>query len=166
LRKFSFPLARVLDWRRTQVRMEEARLERLYAELHGLEARAEQTRTEKIASEKALVESRSVTGEELAALDAFKKAAASERERLERLAADCRARIAQQIEAVSQKRRDARLLENVEQRRRTAWRADLAREIDQQAEELHLAKWAAGHGEDQGEEQDGDQGGNQGGGQG
>jgi hypothetical protein len=132
--------------------MEEARLERLYAELRGLEARTEQTLVEKATAEKALLASRSVTGAELGALDIFKKAATAERTRLDRLAADCRARIAQQIEVVSQKRREARLLESVEQRRLRAWNADLAREIDQQAEELHLAKWAAEQGGGQGEE--------------
>ena len=37
MNKFSFPLGRVMDWRRTQERIEEGKLEQLHAELLHLE---------------------------------------------------------------------------------------------------------------------------------
>jgi hypothetical protein len=54
----------------------------------------------------------------------------------------CQKRIAAQMETVVQKRRDLRLLERLYDRKLAEWKKDLAREIDQQAEELNLGKLA------------------------
>jgi hypothetical protein len=142
MKKFHFPLAQVMEWRRSRARAEEAKLERLHAELRGVEARAAQARKEQAQSESALLASASVTGAELASLDAFRKFVASECARLGEVSAECRKRIAKQMEAISQTRRDVRLIEKLHERKLAAWKAGLALEIDRQAEELYLAKWA------------------------
>jgi hypothetical protein len=139
MKKFNFPLSRVMDWRRTHVQLEQAKLERLHAELHGLEGRAAILRTDVDKSHRALVISRAATGAELAALDAFRRAAAAQCALLETAAIGCRKRIATQMDIIVQRRREVRLLERLHDRRFTEWTADYAKEIDQQADELHLA---------------------------
>jgi Asp/Glu/hydantoin racemase len=139
MKKYSFPLSRVMDWRRTHVQLEQAKLERLYAELHSLEARAEILRADVERSHKALVISRAATGAELAALDAFRRSAAAQCAHLETAALGCRKRIATQLDVITQRRREARLLERLHERKFAAWTADYAKEVDQQADELHLA---------------------------
>ena len=53
-----------------------------------------------------------------------------------------RQRIAAQLQVVLQKRRDVKLLELLHARKLAAWNAELDREIDKQAAELHLAKFS------------------------
>ena len=60
--------------------------------------------------------------------------------RLESATFGCRKRIAEQMEAVIQRRRDLQLLERLHERKLAEWNKDLAREIDQQVEELNLRK--------------------------
>jgi hypothetical protein len=132
-----------MDWRQTQVRIEEAALERLHAELRGIEACLAELCLSREQSEKAILTAASVMGTELRDLDAFKKASKAEFEKLTKAAVDSRKRIATQIEVLSRKRRDFRLLENLRARKLGAWRADLEREIDNEAAELYLASVAS-----------------------
>ena len=139
MKKFSFPLARVEEWRRTHVQLEQAKLERLHAELKSIEVRAALLRADVERSHKALVISRAATGAELAALDAFRRSAAAQCGHLETAAVGCRKRIAVQMDVLVQRRREVRLLERLHERRFTAWNAEYSKEIDAQADELHLA---------------------------
>lgn len=141
MKKFSFPLSRVMDWRRTQARVEESKLEQLYAELRGLEARALALNEERAASENALLAASSSFGEELAALDRFQRFTVAEHARLAAKRTECTRRIATQMQAVTAKRRDVRLLETLKKERLGMWRAELGREVDAQADEAYLAKW-------------------------
>jgi hypothetical protein len=142
MKNFHFPLAQAMNWRRSRVQIEEAKLETLYAELRNLEAAANQIREDQAQSEKKLFTATAVMGTELAALGDFKRWAKVECARLEDATAGCRKRIAVQMEAVIQKRRDLQLLERLHERKLAEWKKDLAREIDQQAEELNLRRLA------------------------
>jgi hypothetical protein len=139
MKKYSFPLARVMSWRETQVQLEQAKLESLHSELRNLEGRAALLRADVQKSHRALVLSVAATGAELAALDAFRRSAATQCAHMETAAGACRQRIAQQMGVIIQRRREFRLLERLNDRRLTAWTADYSRELDQQADELHLA---------------------------
>ena len=132
-----------MDWRRTQVRIEEAALDRLHVELRGIEACLAEMRLSKEQSENAILTAASVMGAELRDLDVFKTASKAEFEKLTKAAADSRTRIAAQIEVLSRKRRDLRLLENLRHSKLDAWRADLEREIDNEAAELYLVSIAS-----------------------
>jgi flagellar export protein FliJ len=143
VKKFEFPLAQVMEWRRTSLRLEEAKLEAVYAELAALKTRAERLREEQARAEKALTEEPSVTGAELKRLDAFTQAARIELAHLHEVSLVCQKRIAAQLEVVIQKRRDLRLLERLHERKLAEWKADFARELDKEAEELHLSKFSA-----------------------
>ncbi len=102
-------------------------------------ARAALLRSDVEKSHRALVVSRAATGAELAALDAFRRSAAAQCGHLETAAVGCRKRIATQMDIIIQRRREVKLLERLHERRFAAWNADYAKELDQQADELHLA---------------------------
>ena len=89
MKKFTFPLGRVLDWRRTQLRVEETRIERMYAELRDIETRLQELLALRAQSARALIARGSTTGAELAALDSFRKASAAECAKLAESAAAC-----------------------------------------------------------------------------
>ena len=141
MNKFSFPLGRVMDWRRTQERIEEGKLEQLHAELRAIDAQEAVLNLARAQSERELVSAGSVTGFQLAALDAFKRYTIAERARIGVARAGCRQRIRKQIEILTVKRREVRLLEQLREQNLKKWQAGLWREIDRDAEELYAAKW-------------------------
>jgi flagellar export protein FliJ len=141
MKKFEFPLDRVLDWRRTQVRVEKSNLERLYSEMHGLDARKAALETARAESEQSLLVSGRATGQELAAFDKFSRFTVAERTRLEAVRVECSQRIAAQNQVLASRRRDVRLLERLRNQRLKDWESGFAREIDAQADEAYLAKW-------------------------
>ena len=140
MKKFHFPLDRVMDWRETQARVEESKLEALYAELRAIDAAARGLDQEREAAEEK-VAARGASGFDLARLGDFRRFSIAERTRLEQRRADCSRRIAAQIEAVAASRRGVRLLERLKQQKLTAWNQELSREIDARADETYLAKW-------------------------
>lgn len=141
MKKFHFPLSRVIDYRETLERAEEAKLQDLYAELRAIEAQEAELKNERARSEAAVRAAKTATGSELAALDAFRRYAVAEHTRLEQKRADCMKRIGSQIQVVTQKRRDVRLLENLRAARMLEWKREADREIDMHAEEAYLSKW-------------------------
>jgi len=145
MKQFTFPLNRVMDWRRAQTRIEESRLQRLLAEARGIDAREASLNEERAASERALLAGPAVTGFELAALDAFQRYTETERGRIAHARADCGRRIAAQLDVVNVKRREVRLLEKLKERRLRTWQEELGREIDREADEAYLAKWNRQH---------------------
>lgn len=140
MKKFTFPLSRVLDWRDVQARIEESKLEGLYAERRAIETKIADLLEERRRSDEAAHTS-AVTGAELAAADAFRRFSVAEHTRLDRKSVECSQRIAAQMQVVAAKRRDVKLLERLKQQRLIAWTGDFHREIDAQAVESHLARW-------------------------
>ncbi len=145
MKKFTFPLNRVMDWRDMQARIEESKLERLYAELRGIDAREAALTQQRSEAQVALLTVASVTGDELATLDSFRRFTVAEHTRLEKLRAECSRKIAAKIQVVASKRRDVRLLERLKQQRLKTWNHQYSREIDAQADEAYLAKWKPSH---------------------
>lgn len=140
MKKFHFPLGRVIDWRQAQARIEELKLEALYAERRAIDLREAALHQEREAAEKA-VASRGATGADLARLAEYRRFAVAEHTSLEKQRADCVKRIAAQIQAVTEKRRDVRLLERLKQQKLLAWNHQMLIELDAQADEAYLAKW-------------------------
>ena len=140
MKKFAFPLARVLDWRQTQAQIEESKLAQMYSELRAIEMQIGQLRAERAQAEAQILAAKSATGSELAALDSFKHASAAAESRLAAAAAVARQRAASQLQAVIQKKRDVKTLENLRERQQQAWNVEKGREIDREAGELHLLR--------------------------
>lgn len=144
MKKFTFPLDRVMDWRDTQARIEESKLEGLYSELRSIDARVVAILAARVESDATVAVASLLTGAELAAIGEFRRFSVAEQTRLDRLRIDCSKRIAQQIQVVTVKRRDVKLLDRLKQQRLVAWTADFHRELEGEALESHLAKWNRG----------------------
>jgi|SRR5580698_3792600 flagellar FliJ protein len=141
MKKFDFPLDRVMDFRRTQVRIEEAKLEVLYTGLRAIDAREVALIQQKAKSEKALKSADSVTGQDLQLFDSYGRAMREELKRMDKTRVECRKRIAAQLAVVVVKRREVKLLEHLKEQKLDKWEEEMSKEIDSQAEEAYLAKW-------------------------
>jgi flagellar FliJ protein len=138
MKRFRFALERVMEWRRLQAQIEQSALERLHAELRELAERAEQVKTDRERAGRDLIRAGSAAAVELAFLDSFRKAADAELARLAGVENHCRGRIQSQAAKVADRRRDVRMLEKLKERKLAEWERDSAREVDQQAGEIHL----------------------------
>jgi flagellar export protein FliJ len=141
MKKFAFPLGRVMNYRRTQARLEEIKLEALYAELRAIDSREIALIAERAQAERSLRASESATGFELELYDSFRRSIREEVKKIDKIRAACRQRIDAQLLAVNAKRREVKLLEKLNEQRLAAWENEMAKEIDQQAEEAYLAKF-------------------------
>ena len=124
-----------------QARLEEIKLEGLYAEMRAIESRDSALVLQGEMSEKALRAAPSVTGFDLELFGSYRSSLKQERTRIERARADCRQKIDVQLRVLTAKRREVRLLEKLKEQRVEKWELEMFTEIDQQAEEVYLAKW-------------------------
>jgi flagellar export protein FliJ len=141
MKKFAFPLERVMDFRRMQARLEEVKLEGLYAELRATDAREAALIAQKRQSENALRTEKSVTGFDLELFATFREAMTIEQNRLQQARTASRKKIDAQFAVLVVKRREVKLLEKLKEQRFEKWEKEMFKEIDQQAEEAYLAKW-------------------------
>ena len=143
MKRFSFPLGRVMDFRRMQARVEEVKLEGMYAELRAIDTREVALIQQSVESEKALRAAKSVSGFDLELFDSYRHAMKDEQKRMDKARAECRKKIDAQLEVLTKKRRDVKLLELLKEQRHVKWEKEMFKEIDQQAEEAYLTKWNA-----------------------
>jgi flagellar export protein FliJ len=143
MKKFAFPLGQVMDFRRSQVRLEEIKLEGLHAGLRAIDTREATLLQKRVQSEKALKSAASATGDELQTFNAYGLAMKEELKRMDKTRAECVKRIEAQLAVLTVKRREVKLLEHLREQRFAKWKKEMFREIDQQAEEAYLAKWIA-----------------------
>ena len=141
MKKFHFPLDRVLAWRHTLVRLEQIKLERMMGELRQLEGQAQVVQGEREAAERTVIQAPSNLGLELSAFETFRRASATRTAALVKEGSACLERIRVQREVISQKECDVRLLEKLREDRWRAWGLEQSREIDRQAEESFLGRW-------------------------
>jgi flagellar export protein FliJ len=144
MKTFAFPLDRVMEFRRMQARLEEIKLESMYAELRSIDTKEVALIQQGVASEKAIRAQKSVTGFDLEMFHSYREAMHEERRRMDKARAECRGKIDAQLQVVSGKRRDVKLLEHLKSKRFGAWEKEMFKELDQQAEEAYLAKWNRG----------------------
>jgi flagellar biosynthesis chaperone FliJ len=140
MKKFHYSLDRVLDWRRTQARMEHIVLERMLGELRQIEGQAAVLRAQREASERAMIGASSSLGSELLAFNTFRTASAARATLLERNRSACMEKIRTQREVILSKEKEVSLLEKLREDRLHAWSQEQEREIDQQASEAHLGR--------------------------
>jgi flagellar export protein FliJ len=141
MKKFSFSLERVLEWRRTQARADELKLETLLSARRSLETRLQALREEPGRSLAEVIHATAVTGNDLAALDRHHLATAAQAARVSAAIADWTRQISAQSDALAARRREVRLLELLRQDAFKRWQREFYKEIDQQAEEAHLARF-------------------------
>jgi flagellar export protein FliJ len=141
MKRFEFRLERVRDFRRQQLELEEAKLERLDAERQELEAESARIESETVRTRDLLMVTTSAEARELAAADLYLRHLADVRKRHDEKVAGFQARIHKQREAVIEARRRVRLMEKLEQQQLSDWTAESDREQENVASELFLARW-------------------------
>jgi hypothetical protein len=143
---FRFSLQRVLDWRRTQMELEEARLRQQAAAIADLDRARAELEAEGIAAEIAVREWSPLRGSELAALGSFRVGVRLKEGRIAALRAARERDLAGQRQAMLEARRRYRLLERLRDRRLEEWRAAADKELEDFAAEGYLARWSHGAG--------------------
>lgn len=143
MKRFEFTLDRVLEWRTKQVSVEEGKLEALHGELRSIEERRAALTRDRTENEALVLQDGVAEASELRSLDDFRRYVRYQCVLLDRESTNCDARIAAQRERVRTAQRDAQLLERLKQNRRVAWKSDFDKELEEQAAEAYLAKWAA-----------------------
>lgn len=142
MQRFNFRLERVLGWKQTVQRLEELKLEQLYADARRIEAARESAAAERAGAAREVATWTGISGTELLALDAWGARLNAEFAKLTRAAAEARVRIEAQRAAVTTARRAVRLLETLRDRRLGEWTAAFNREIDAMAAEYALIRHA------------------------
>ncbi len=141
MRSFSFPLRRALDWRRAQLDAAEAQLRRLAAAIAELERAAARLELAGGRAEDAVRRAPAVEAGDLWALAGYRQRLRQELGALAARRAAAGREMEAQRGAVLEARRQCRLLEKLEQRRRAEWSRQAGRELESLAAESFLAAW-------------------------
>jgi flagellar export protein FliJ len=141
MKRFEFRLARVRDFRRQQLEVEEAKLEVLLAERKQLDAESARLEREVSGTRQSLMVTGSVEAQELIAADRYLRHLGEEAKRQAAKMADWQERARQQEEAMVAARRRVRLLEKLEAKQFALWTAEADREQENLSAELYLARW-------------------------
>ena len=141
MKRFEFRLARVRDFRRRQLDIEEAKLDVLRAERHQIEAESLRLENEVAGTRNSLMVTGSVEAQELVAADLYLRCLAIEGKRQTAKLADWQQRTAKQQQAMVEARRRVRLLEKLEEKQLRLWKAEVDREQENLSAELYLARW-------------------------
>jgi flagellar export protein FliJ len=139
---FTFRLQRVLDWRRTQLQLAEARIEQQVAALAGIDqARAELDNTGQ-RTELEVRQFAGLAGGDLSALGSFRLSIRARTAQLAVKRVECQKELAARQAVVVEARRRCRLLDRLKERRLTEWQSAADRELDEVAADSYLAQWA------------------------
>jgi hypothetical protein len=136
---FRFPLARVVQWRRGQLDLEQAKLRRHADELAELERVRAELHAAAVRVEGQVRDWHTLAGRDLAALAGFRSYIQNQERTLADRRAECRKRFEAQQQITLEARRRCRLLDRLEEKSRAEWRRECDRELEQFAAESHLA---------------------------
>ena len=138
---FRFPLQKVLDWRQTQLELEEVRFKQQIAALADLDrARAELEATG-IKAEIQVRDWSSLSGGDLAALGSFRLDVKQKEKVIAGRRVECQKTFEAQQRTMLEARRRCRLLERLKDRRLADWTSARDHELEELASESFLAKW-------------------------
>jgi len=144
MRRFHFPLERVLAWRRTELELAECRFKQQAAALAEIDRRWAQIQASGIHSEIQLRQWNPVSGGDLEALHRFRIHNKGVEEALSGERASCRKELAAREGIMLAARRRLRLMERLKDRKLSEWQNAAGREAEQQTTEAFLARWPAG----------------------
>jgi flagellar biosynthesis chaperone FliJ len=140
MKRFHFPLERVLRWRAEQADLETMKLERLLAELRSLEGQRAQLLAERSDAERILDTRQPMAGEELSNLDSFRRYVQARCGLLEGLKQQQESKIAKQRAVLMEARRKYELLQRLRKKKALVWRTDNDQEHEALAAEMFLAR--------------------------
>ena len=138
---FRFPLQKILDWRRTQLDVEEVQYRQQAAAMAALDSASAQLQASGMAAERQVRNWKPVAGSELEALGSYRLHVQMKQTELAVPRAECRKELARRYDAMLEARRRLRLLERLRERRLSEWKLARDREIDEVAAESYLARW-------------------------
>ncbi len=141
MRAFEFPLRQALQWRRTQLELEENKLARLAATLEEMALAAVRLDLVKSRAEGAVRQSAVVQAGDLWALAAYRQRLIAELRALEQRRVAAEQQVTAQRQKVLEAQRQCRLLEKLEQRRHAEWQKAADSELESMAAESFLARW-------------------------
>jgi hypothetical protein len=138
---FRFPLQKVLDWRRTQLELEEVRFRQQSAAMADLDRASAQLSAAGSTAERQVRGWNPVAGGELAALGSFRLHVKLKETELAVPKAECRKELGRRESVMLEARRRLRLLERLRERRLAEWCEERDKELEALASEAYLAKW-------------------------
>jgi flagellar export protein FliJ len=141
MKAFHFPLQRVLDWRALQLRTQEEKLSVLQGKLAEVLHRENALLVAELNEEMHLLGQASVEGSEFRALAAFQLRLRHERISLQASRKNYENLIAEQRKRLLKARKDCKTVENLKERRKTAWTYLSDRELENTAAESYISKW-------------------------
>lgn len=141
MKRFHFPLDRVLQFRQTQARIEAQKLALLKVQLGKMEQVQKQMWSDLAEAQSSLAAEREVTGDDLMALGRYRHATRLQSAELDRRRNQQRALIKEQAEQAALRGREAKLLEKLRERRLAGWQRDFNRELQSDAEDAYISKW-------------------------
>ncbi len=141
MKKFSFPLDKLRNYRQMRFQQEEARMQRMLAEIQFLE----QQRQALLAEEQRAVDRvrglRVIPVEDLVSLDLFRQWSEHERSRMKAAVSELRQQIERQRGVVMQSKRELEMLAHLRDRSQIAWRRAADQELESNVAELVTSRW-------------------------
>ena len=142
---FRFPLQKALEWRGTQLELEEARFRQATEAVANLDRARAALQSAGAQAELELRAQRSVTAPELEALGEFRLHVRRREHEIAARKAEAMRRLAEREAAMLDARRRCRLLERLRERRLAEWTRQRDRELEEVASEAYLARWLREH---------------------
>jgi hypothetical protein len=142
MKAFQFPLEKALDWRRTQLELEEARYKQGAAALAGLDRQRAEIEASGIEAEIQVRQWSPIAAGDLTALGNFRRHVKARDSEIARQRVEAAQKLAEQQKLMLQARRRCRLLERLKERRFTEWTAERDHELEEIAAESYLARWS------------------------
>jgi len=140
MKRFDFPLERVLRWRQEQAALEELKLQQLHAEMTRLVAAQHKMQADAAESHQYVFQGARVDSLILESLDSYREYTAGQIRNLQVRQRQWEAKIAEQLRRVMEARRRSELFERLRQDALQRWRAAANKEQEDLAAELFLAK--------------------------
>jgi len=133
MKTFRFRLDRVLDWRRTELELEETRLKQMHAARIALDREKAALETARDAAGRALIERPNMFGVDLQLLSGYNFGVKRQCARLEEKRREVDQAAAKQQQKLLEARRRLRLLENLRDRRLAEWTYEADRQWEADA---------------------------------
>jgi hypothetical protein len=141
MKAFTFRLDRVLDWRTTSLKMEEAKLEPLRVSLEEVRVEDERLTQAVLRARQTTQSQQSLSGADLQALAFYALRMDKERVLLAAKIAVREEAVRKQKEVVFTCDRNVRLLERLRGRRKVEWLEENNRELDALSDDYSAAAW-------------------------
>ena len=140
MKRFHFPLERVLRWRGEQADLQAMKLERLFAELNSIERQREELIAERSQAERILTFEQPISAEELYRLDSFRQYVQARCMSLDQLEREQAGKIAQQRQCLMEATRQYELLDRLRKKNLLQWTAANDKQQEALAAELFLGR--------------------------